>query len=273
MREELAEFAKKIASEIIDPSTLEAYVASRLIPLNKDPGSPDLQVRPIGVGEVLRRIIGKTISWALADYIQAAGGSLQVSTGLKGGAEAAIHAMKEIFDQDGTDGVILVDAENAFNKLNRQAALHNMKYLCPEFAVILINTYRKPTRLFITGGGEILSAEGTTQGDALAMQFYGISTVQIIQKLRYESTKVHQVWLADDATGADTLPNLKTWWDKVTLEGQKHGYHVKPSKSWLILKDPKNLKKRELSFGTPQSRQRRTEKDILVQRWARTTSK
>ena len=94
--------------------------------------------------------------------------------------------MKEIFDQEGTDGVILVDAENAFNKLNRQAALHNMQYLCPEFAVILINTYRKPTRLFITGGGEILSAEGTTQGDALAMQFCGMSTVPIILKLSYD---------------------------------------------------------------------------------------
>ena len=149
--------------------------------------------------------------------------------------------MKEIFDQEGTDGVILVDAENAFNKLNRQAALHNMQYLCPEFAVILINTYRKPTRLFITGGGEILSAEGTTQGDALAMQFYGISTVPIIQKLSYDSTQVRQVWLADDATGAGTLKNLKIWWDRVTLEGRKHGYHVKPSKSWLILKDPNKL--------------------------------
>jgi hypothetical protein len=50
---------------------------------------------------------------------------------LKGGAEAAIHAMKTIFQNDATDGVILVDAENAFNKLNRMVALHNMQYLCP----------------------------------------------------------------------------------------------------------------------------------------------
>ena len=73
------------------------------------------------------------------------------------------------------------------------------------------------------------------------MQFYGISTVPIIQKLSYDKTKIHQVWLADDATGAGTLEHLKVWWDKVTLEGRKHGYHVKPSKSWLILKDPNKL--------------------------------
>ena len=37
-------------------SSLEAYVACRLITLNKKPG-----VRPIGVGEILRRIVGKAI--------------------------------------------------------------------------------------------------------------------------------------------------------------------------------------------------------------------
>ena len=36
LREEIASFAKKIA-EIVDPSTLTPYTASRLIPLNKDP--------------------------------------------------------------------------------------------------------------------------------------------------------------------------------------------------------------------------------------------
>ena len=84
----------------------------------------------------------------------------------------------------------------------------------------MINTYRKPTRLFITGGGEIASTEGTTQGDTLAMQFYGISTKQIILKLDQNFTNVHQVWLADDATGAGTLHNLKSWWDIVTVEGR-----------------------------------------------------
>ena len=250
LREEIARFAKKIAIEIVDPSSLETFTASRLIPLNKTPGEIDPQVRPIGVGEVLRRIVGKTISWALSDYVQAAGGSLQVSTGLKGGAEAAIHAMKDVFDNESTDGIILVDAENAFNKINRQVALHNVQYLCPPFAPVLINTYRKPTRLFIVGGGEISSTEGTTQGDTLAMQFYGISTTPIIRKLDFKSTNVHQVWLADDATGAGTLPNLRNWWDLVISEGKSYGYHVKPSKSWLIIKDADKLQEAEAIFSS-----------------------
>ena len=137
-----------------------------------------------------------------------------------------------------------------FNKLNRQAALHNMQYLCPPLAIILVNIYRKPTRLFVVGGGEILSSEGTTQGCTLAMHFYGISTTPIIEKLKFQITHVYQVWLADDASGAGSLINLKRWWDLIIFEGRKYGYHVKPAKSWLILKDPSRLQEAEALFNS-----------------------
>jgi hypothetical protein len=61
LREQLAIFARKIATTMIDLSTLEAYIANRLVPLDKAPGEEELQIRPIGVSEVLRSIVGKTI--------------------------------------------------------------------------------------------------------------------------------------------------------------------------------------------------------------------
>ena len=149
---QMAAFAKRLATEIIDPAILEPYVACRLIPLNKNPG-----IRPIGVGEVMRRIVGKTISFVFQLCIQEAAGPLQVSAGQKGGCEAAIHSMREIFSEEGCDGVILVDASNAFNRLNRRVALHNIQIIVPLFAPVLIDTYRVPSRLFVTGGGEMVS--------------------------------------------------------------------------------------------------------------------
>ena len=84
--------------------------------------------------------------------------------------------MRNIFDADETDAVLLVDASNAFNALNRAAALHNTRVLCPISTTVTyaINTYRRPARLFIIGGQELKSAEGTTQGDPLAMSMYAI---------------------------------------------------------------------------------------------------
>ena len=102
--------------------------------MDKCPG-----IRPIGVGE-----IGKSISWTLKKDIQEAVGPLQKCSGLNSGGEAAIHAMKEIFNEEETDGVILVDALNTFNNMNRLAALHNIRVICPAISTILINMYRIP---------------------------------------------------------------------------------------------------------------------------------
>ena len=119
--------------------------------------------------------------------------------------------------------------------------MHNIQFSCPEFATVLINTYRNPARLIILGGGEILSLEGTTQGDTLAMAFYGLCTNPILQSLKKNKPSVYQVWLADDATGAGNLQDLKEWWDLIRAEGIKYGYYVKPSKSWIVLKNPEKL--------------------------------
>ena len=91
--------------------------------------------------------------------------------------------MHTIFESDDTDAVLLIDASNAFNALNRAAALHNIRILCPIIAIYAINTYRQPARLFVIGGKEIVSAEGTTQGDPLAMGLYGLSIQPLTSSL------------------------------------------------------------------------------------------
>lgn len=72
-------------------------------------------IRPIGVGEVLRRIIGKTVSAFFKGELQLAADPLQVCAGHSAGAEAAIHAMSQVFAEEDTDGILLNDTSNAFN--------------------------------------------------------------------------------------------------------------------------------------------------------------
>ena len=79
-----------------------------------------------------------------------------------GGCEAAIHAMRRIYQSPMTEGVLLVDAENAFNRLNRAAAIHNIKSLCPSLSTVLLNTYQDPVRMVIPGSGEIRSCEAVS---------------------------------------------------------------------------------------------------------------
>jgi hypothetical protein len=61
LREQIALLTRQLATRCFDPALTEAFVACRLIPLAKSPSG----VRPIGVGETLRRIMGKVVSWTL----------------------------------------------------------------------------------------------------------------------------------------------------------------------------------------------------------------
>ena len=113
-----------------------------------------------------------------------------------------------MFESSETEAIILVDATNAFNSLNRQAALRNIRHLCLLFK-ILINTYPEDVRLFIDGE-TLLSQEGTTEGDPLAMAMYAIAVNPLIHRLKHDTTK--QIWFADDATAGGKLNNLREWW-------------------------------------------------------------
>ena len=76
----------------------------------------------------------------------------------------------------------LIDATNAFNTTNHENALRNIQHLCPPIAKVLINTYREGAPLYIDGE-TLVSQEGTTQGDLLAMALYGIAVIPLICRL------------------------------------------------------------------------------------------
>ncbi|KAL5262366.1 hypothetical protein ACHWQZ_G007921 [Mnemiopsis leidyi] len=235
----IAQLTKKLCVASAEPDDLKELLASRLIPLDKNPG-----VRPIGIGEVLRRIMGKCVTWNIKDDIESSAGGLQTCAGHKAGIEAAIHAFHDIYREDECDGLLLVDASNAFNSLNRKLALANMSSLCPPFFQYLQNTYLEPSRLYLSGGdGQfIYSSEGTTQGDNCAMAFYAISTLPIIRSLANQefdpvTETFKQAWFADDASAAGKLMGILKWWNKLVDIGPKYGYFPNPSKCVLIVKN------------------------------------
>ena len=231
----IARMARLVASETIQGDVLSALMACRLIPLDKNPG-----LRPIGIGEVLRRIIGKMVVWVLRPDLQEAAGDLQMCVGQEGGCEAGVHAMHAIFNEDETQGIIQVDANNAFNTINRQVFMHNINIICPEIATFVANCYQVPARLFVVGGIEIKSLEGTTQGAPSSMPVYAVGIIPLMLEAAEPTDnrieKARQSAFADDLAAAGTMSELKKWWDIVVEYGPYIGYYAKAEKSWLIVK-------------------------------------
>ena len=122
-----------------------------------------------------------------------------------------MHAVRSAFALDENEAVLLVD---------RQVALHNISRICPPLSTILINTYRAPTHLFVNGD-TILSQEGTTQGDPLAMPMYALATIPLIKEL---DGHCKQIWYADDAAAVGKITDLRDWFDKLNTLGRQYGY-------------------------------------------------
>ena len=111
-------------------------------------------------------------------------GNLQPCAGPEGGCEAAVHAMKDIFNAQSTDAVLLVDADNAFNSLNRAVLLPNKLY--STFVHLWLYTYGTVTALHPVCS--FLEARKfhhlrTTHGDPLAMSVYAIGIIPIMKSL------------------------------------------------------------------------------------------
>ena len=83
-------------------------------------------------------------------------------------------------------------------------------------------------------GEAILSEEGTTQGDPLAMPMYALATVPLINQLH---GTVDQVWYADDACACGSIQDLLIWWNQLCIKGPAFGYFVNAPKTWLVSKE------------------------------------
>ena len=200
LRKTCAKTAKRIATETIAPSHLRPYNACRLIPLDKKPG-----VRPIEVGEVLRRIIGRCIARCVSVDLKHLFSNIQLCLGQKCGIELAIHTLGEEFDADESCSILLIDASNAFNLLNRKLAVEKIEMICPSLVTAVRNSYSEPSDLFVNVT-KLKSEEGVTQGDPLSMAMYGIAILALIKRLNV--TEACQKRYADDGNSAGELTKL-----------------------------------------------------------------
>ena len=133
-----------------------------------------------------------------------------------------------------TEAILLIDAEKAFNSLNRELARKNVEILCPALHHALANSYKHSSNLY-ANNTVLTSTEGTTQGTPLAMAMYGIGINPLIEILLQPN--ITQKWYADDGGAAGNLRSLRAILDKLDVHGKAFGYTVKPSKCQLIVKE------------------------------------
>ncbi|MGL4351554.1 MAG: reverse transcriptase domain-containing protein [Plesiomonas shigelloides] len=215
--------------------------ANRGLALDKFPG-----VRPIGIGNIERRLIAKCIIAEAGPAATQAAGTYQLAVGLPAGIEGAIHAARQYWETQADEpnfGFLQIDAKNAFNELDRTMMLYVTRYLWPKGARYVYNCYKHwSVVLFLdtTSGTatKIYSATGVVQGCPLSMYLYSLTTVPLIQRLQREFSSMLHVWYADDGNVAGPFEQIDHYLSRLTKLGKPYGYIVQPNKCQLITKHP-----------------------------------
>ena len=92
LREEMAAWANWLANTHPPWAAYRAMMANRLVALDKEPGT-----RPVGIGEVYRRLWAKCLLKAIGSQATAACGNYNLCAGLQAGIEGAVHAVRAVF--------------------------------------------------------------------------------------------------------------------------------------------------------------------------------
>ena len=226
-----------MANWSVDWAAYRALMSGRLVGFDKMPG-----VRPLGIGDVLRRLIAKCIIFVTRSVAKTICKSTQLCAGLEGGVEGGVHAMEHLVSQhkDEEDwGFLVIDARNAFNELNRTLMLYVVRHEWAAGAMFTFNCYKRYPTLILRGlNGDytlIHSKEGVTQGDPLSMYVYALSVLPLIRAARDANPWVVQSWFADDSAGGADFPELRRHLEYLGEHGPTYGFYPELDKSKIVV--------------------------------------
>ena len=127
----------------------------------------------MAVGNLLRRLACKCAASAVADKAAALLAPHQLGVGIRGGCEAAAHAVKEAIARDPSMYVLQLDLVNAFNSIDRSHMLGEIANKLPDCLAWVTSCYGTPSHLQF-GPHHISSTTGVHQGDPLAALIFSL---------------------------------------------------------------------------------------------------
>jgi hypothetical protein len=140
---------------------------------------PNGDIRPIAVGNTLRRLTGVIVTSVFRTEITAAMPPTQVAVGTQAGCEGLALAVDQAILNDGWH-VMKRDASNAFNSVDRHQILEEVELSLPTLRHFARYCYQgivelsAPSSMTADGHITVWSREGTAQGDPCGMWLFAL---------------------------------------------------------------------------------------------------
>jgi hypothetical protein len=219
------------------PSVMAPFFsAARLLPLRKS-ATDDLAVRPIAIGLIHRRLMGKVAVQAVSSIVNTTYLSpQQVGVGMANGGDGVVHALRHLTsssDWSPSRFVLQIDFMNAFNCVDRNSLLQQVAERCPSIFRFVSFLYSHHSPLFLPGNPSVLSSQsGVQQGDPLGPLLFTLVLHPLVLKLQEELPGLDlNAWYMDDGTLVGEQSDLLTALETISEVGSTLGLRLNTDKS------------------------------------------
>jgi hypothetical protein len=192
----LANFCADFLNGELPIETRGWFCGARIIGIPKIPAG----IRPIAVGEVLRRLAAKCLVQQFQAEVVEYLIPYQMGVGVPHATEVIAHAVRAWAAKAKSDeSLFLVDFANAFNTVDRQKMIEAVSVNAPHFLPYANFCYGSPTPL-IGQGFQLSSSEGTQQGDVCGPLFFAVTLQQLIKVACPDNPLAWTRFYLDDGT-------------------------------------------------------------------------
>ena len=172
-----------IAQGKIPPAIHEVISSSRLIASPKENGD----VRPITIGECLRRLTAKVICIQKKESFNSHFQPIQHGVAVKGGTELLIHHVSLLLESNPDWVLLKTDIKNAFNSLERASLMPQVAKSFPDVYQLVFQVYSRCNPLISCHGEQphvLSSQEGVHQGDPLGPMLFSAAIHPLLVDLQ-----------------------------------------------------------------------------------------
>ena len=157
----------------VPPSIVEAIRMGRMTALRKTNGG----VRGIVVGDVVRRLVARTVAQQLGPSVEAATAPYQYVLSTRAGSECIAHVIQGLTELNPEATVLSIDGISAHDQISRAAMMDGLFSLCGGEAVPFVRLFYGSPSTYMWEDAEgvehlIPQGEGGEQGDPMMPLLY-----------------------------------------------------------------------------------------------------
>ena len=218
------------------PPMIASFLAGgNLTALVKSKQGSSLDIRPIAVGEALRRLTGKCLCALVKSKASEFFQPHQFGVACPMGAEKIVHGLRACVEKHWLEEnlvVLKVDMKNAFNLVSRQALLSECAKHFPELYPWAHWCYSQHPYLWHTMGN-LTSECGVQQGDPLGPLLFSLVLNILVSEIVLEpgcANLLYHAWYLDDGVVAGSSTEVCRVLAILEERGHSLGLHVNINK-------------------------------------------